>query len=60
MRVLVPRYGGRLHFVNPAYTSVDAIPLAKKLGLDIHTTSAYLLAFRYLNLTFKPKHSAVA
>jgi len=60
LRVLVPRYGGRLHFVNPAYTSVDAIPLAKKLGLDIHTTSAYLLAFRYLNLTFKPKHSAVA
>ena len=60
LRVLVPRYSGRLHFVNPAYTSVDAIPLAKKLGLDIHTTSAYLLALRYLNLTFKPKHSAVA
>ena len=50
LKILAPKHGGRLHFVNPAYASIDAIPLAKKLGLDIHTTSAYLLALRYLNL----------
>ena len=50
LKVLVPRYSGRLHFINPAYTSIDAIPLSRKLGLDVHTTSAYLLALRYLNL----------
>ncbi len=50
LKVLVPRYSGKLHFVNPAYTSIDAIPLSRKLGLDVHTTSAYLLALRYLNL----------
>ena len=35
LKVLVLRYGGRLHFVNPAYTSIDAIPLSRKLGLDV-------------------------
>ena len=48
LKVLVQKYGGKLHFINPAYASIDAAPLAKKLGLDIHTTSAYLLALRYL------------
>jgi len=48
LKTLIPRYRGKLHFINPAYTSVDAIPLARKLGLDIHTTSAYLLAIRFL------------
>lgn len=47
MEILVTRYGGRLHPVNPACTSIDAIPLSKKLGLDIHATSAYLLAVRF-------------
>jgi len=51
MKTLVPRYGGKLHFVNPAYASVDAIPLSRKLGLDVHTTSAYLIALRYLKST---------
>ena len=44
MRVLVPRVGSELHRLNPAYISIDAISLSKKLGLDIHTTSLYLLA----------------
>ena len=48
MQVLVPKVGGKLHKLNPAYVSIDAIPLSKKLGLDIHTTSAYLLAIRYI------------
>lgn len=46
MQVLVPRVGGKLHRLNPAYISIDAIPLSKKPGLDIHTTSPYLLATR--------------
>jgi len=49
LETLIPRYNGKLHLMNPAYSSVDAIPLAKKLGLDRHTASAYLLAIRYLN-----------
>jgi len=48
LKTLIPRYNGKLHLINPAYSSIDAIPLAKKLGLDIHTTSAYLLVIRYL------------
>ncbi|MBC7113095.1 MAG: hypothetical protein H5T34_03625 [Candidatus Methanomethyliales bacterium] len=48
MRTLIPRYSGRLHVVGSIYASMDAIPLSKKLGLDIHTTSAYLLAIRSL------------
>jgi hypothetical protein len=38
--------GGRLIEVNPAYTSVDAIGVLLAKGIDIHTTSAYLIALR--------------
>jgi len=48
--IMVKKRNGIFIQVNPAYTSVDAVPLSRKLGLDIHTTSAYLLAVRYLNL----------
>jgi len=48
LKTVIPRCNGKLHLVNPAYSSIDAIPLARKLGLDIHTASAYLLAIRYL------------
>jgi len=48
MQVLVPRVGGKLHKINPAFVSVDAEPLSRKLGLDVHTTSAYLLAMRFI------------
>ena len=46
--IMVKKRNGIFIQINPAYTSVDAIPLSKKLGLDIHTTSAYLLVIRHL------------
>jgi len=49
-KVMVKKRNGVFTVVSPAYASIDAIPLSKKLGLDVHTTSAYLLALRYLNL----------
>ena len=48
---MVKKRGGVFITTSPAYTSVDAIPLSKKLGLDIHTTSAYLLVIRHLKST---------
>ena len=56
LKVLIPRYGGKLHLVNPAYASVDAIPLSRRLGLDVHTTSAYLLAIRALKSMNNHQH----
>jgi len=50
MKILVRKVGGKLIKVNPAYTSIDAIPISKKLGIDIHTASAYLIALRGLRL----------
>ena len=47
--IMVKKRGGRFITINPAYASIDALPLSKRLGLDIHTASAYLLAIRYLN-----------
>lgn len=47
-KVMVEKRGGVFVQVSPAYTSVDAIPLSRKLGLDIHAASAYLLAIRCL------------
>lgn len=44
------RRGFRAFLVNPAYTTKEAKKIHTQLGLDIHTTSAYLLALRYLNL----------
>ncbi len=49
-KTMVKKRDGVFVTVSPAYTSIDAIPLSRKLGLDVHTTSAYLLALRYLNL----------
>jgi len=48
--IMVRNRGGRFITINPAYASIDALPLSKRFGLDIHTASAYLLAIRYLNL----------
>ena len=48
MEILVKKVDGKIIKVNPAYTSIDAIPLARKLGLDRHTASAYLIALRGL------------
>ncbi len=49
-RIMVKKRNGNFATVSPAYTSIDAIPLSRKLGLDVHTTAAYILAFRYLSL----------
>jgi len=48
MEVLVPKVDGTLIKVNPAYSSVSARIIAKDLGLDIHTASAYIIALRGL------------
>ncbi len=49
------RYGLKPFFVNPAYTSKLAGLIAKDLGLDRHTASAYILALEYLGL--RPKEA---
>ena len=46
--IMVRKRGGVFKMISPAYTSIDAIPLARKLGLDRHTASAYLIALRGL------------
>ncbi|WP_206204977.1 hypothetical protein [Thermococcus sp. M39] len=43
-----PLYGFDVVFVNPAGTSTGTKALQRKLGLDKHTTSAYLIALRGL------------
>ena len=47
------RYGLKPVFVNPSYTSKLAEVIAKDMGLDKHTTSAYILALEYLGI--KPR-----
>jgi len=46
LKVLVSRANGELYLVNPAYTSIAAKIVSRDLGLDVHTTSAYILALR--------------
>ncbi|OYT46626.1 MAG: hypothetical protein B6U85_07360 [Desulfurococcales archaeon ex4484_42] len=48
-----PQYGLRVYYANPAYTSRLAELIAKNLGLDRHTASAYILALEYLGLNPK-------
>ena len=48
MRVLVKKASGRLIEINPAYTTIEALAIASRLGLDVHTTSAYIIALRTL------------
>ena len=43
------KYGFRVYLVNPNNTSKLAEKFKSFFGLDIHTTSAYTLALRYLN-----------
>ena len=43
------KYGYKVYLVNPSYTSKLAEKFKSSFGLDIHTTSAYTLALRYLN-----------
>lgn len=48
MEILVHKVDGTLIKVNPAYSSVSARIIAKDLGLDIHSASAYIIALRGL------------
>ena len=48
MEILVHKVDGELIKVNPAYSSISARILAKDMGLDIHTASAYIIALRGL------------
>jgi len=47
------RYGLKPVFVNPSYTSKLAELIAKDIGLNKHTVSAYILALEYLGLNPK-------
>jgi predicted transposase len=49
LHVLARRFGVGLVEVEPAYTSVDAVGMARALGLDEHVASAYLIALRGLH-----------
>jgi len=49
-----PEYGIKTFYVNPAYTSKLAEAIARDIGLDKHSASAYILALEYLGL--KPVH----
>jgi len=48
-----PEYGLSSYYVDPAYTSKLAELIAKDMGLDRHTTSAYIIALEYLGLRLK-------
>jgi len=50
-----PQYGLRIYYADPSYTSKLAELIGKDMGLDKHTTSAYILALIYLGLTLE-KH----
>ncbi|MEM1777989.1 MAG: hypothetical protein QXU96_01305 [Ignisphaera sp.] len=47
------KYGFKVYLVYPAYTSVVGGFLSRELGLDKHTTSAYMLTAKYLGLDLK-------
>ncbi len=51
-----PQYGLKPYYVNPAYTSKLAEAIAKELGLDRHTVSAYILALEHIGLNPKEIH----
>ncbi|MFA4647299.1 hypothetical protein P8X24_08640 [Pyrococcus kukulkanii] len=46
-----PLYGLRVVFVNPARTSTGTEELQRKLGLDRHAASAYIIALKALKRT---------
>ena len=45
-----PLYGMKTSYVNPANTSKISEKLTRKLGVDRHTASAYVIALRGLKL----------
>jgi IS605 OrfB family transposase len=44
------KYGFDVYLVNPANTSVAGEVIGKRLGLDKHTSSAYIIAIRGINV----------
>jgi len=44
------RYGFRILFVNPKNSTKEAKKIHRKLGFDIHTASAYIIALRGLKI----------
>ncbi len=48
--IMALKYGFKIYLVNPAYTSKLGEKLRRKLGLDRHTASAYILALKYLGV----------
>ena len=50
IRVKAPLYGMKPSYVNPANTSKIGEELMKKLGVDRHTASAYIIALKGLKL----------
>lgn len=52
--LMAMKYGFKIYLVNPEYTSKLAEKINRCFGLDRHTTSAYILAVKYLSPeTFK-------
>ncbi len=45
-----PEYGLGAYYVDPSYTSKLGELIAKEIGLDKHTASAYIIALEYLGL----------
>ena len=50
IKMKAPLYGMKTSYVNPANTSKISEKLARKLGVDKHTASAYVIALRGLKL----------
>lgn len=50
IRMKAPIYGLKTSFVNPANTSKLAKAKSKKLGVDVHTASAYIIALKGLKM----------
>ena len=48
--IMALKRGFKVFLVNPADTSKIAKQIHRKLGLDVHCTSAYVLAQRFMNL----------
>ena len=59
VKTLMKKVGGTLVEVNPAYSSIEAMAIADKLGLDIHTTSAYIIALRGLKNHKQPSNKSL-
>lgn len=44
------KYGFKVYLANPANTSKLGAEIGRKLGLDKHTASAYIVALKYIRV----------